>query len=436
MTFDEALAYLDALLPRGIAPGLERMQAAMDLLADPQRTFEVVHVTGTNGKTSVARVVAAIVGATGLRTGLYTSPHLASVTERVVVDGRPIRDDAFAEAVAYLVPVLTAVEEVCASAPTYFEALTILALQHFAVEACAVGVLEVGLGGAFDATNVADGTVAVVTNVAVDHVEFLGDDPVAIAGEKAGIVKEGAVVVTGVTQPEILAVVERRCREVGATALWRLGHEVRLERVTPALGGAVVDVATPAGRHESVEIPLLGGFQATNAALGIAAVEALLGCRVDGGVLAEALRGLMAPGRLEVVAAHPLTVLDGAHNAAGVEALLATLREVFHFDDLFVVCGVLADKDVEGIVGPLAAAADRFYATAPDVARAADVAAVADVAEAAGAEVLEEPGVAAALSAARDDAGPHDMVLVTGSLTTVAEARTALETDVGTSDGL
>ena len=432
MTFGDALAYLDSLLQRGIAPGLDRMQAAMGLLAEPQRTFDVIHVTGTNGKSSVARAAAAIVGATGLHTGLYTSPHLTSVTERIVIDGRPIGEHEFADAIEYLVPILTSVEDACASAPTYFEAVTILALQHFAAEACAVGVLEVGLGGTFDATNVADGTVAVITNVAVDHVEFLGCDPVVIASEKAGIIKEDAIAVTGVDTPELLGVVESRCRDVGATGLWRLGHEVRIEAVTPALGGTVVDVVTPAGRHEGVEIPLLGGFQTTNTALALAAVEAFLGCRVDDGVLAEACAGLRAPGRLEVVAQHPLTVVDGAHNPAGVEALLATLRQVFHFDGLLVVCGVLADKDVSGIVGPLATAADRFYATAPDSTRAADVVVVADAAEAVGTEVFEEPGVGAALAAARDDAGPHDMVLVTGSLTTVAEARAALEIDVGT----
>lgn len=426
MTFAEALAYLDTLIPRGIAPGLERMRAAMALLAEPQATYDAVHVTGTNAKTSVARATASVLTASGLRTGLYTSPHLASVAERVVIDGRQMGEDELADAVTYLVPILAAVAETCGSTPTYFEALTVLALQHFAVEACAAAVVEVGLGGAFDATNVIDGVVAVVTNVAVDHVEYLGGDPIAIAAEKAGIVKPGAVVVTAIDRPDRLAVLERRCRDVGAAALWRLGEEVRLERVTPALGGVVLDVATPNGTHRGVEVALLGTFHAVNTALAIAAAEAFLGRRVDDEVLAEAFAGLSAPGRLEVVAQHPLTVLDGAHNPAGVQALLATLRDVFHFDSLLVVCGVLADKDVHGVVGPLAAAADRFYATAPDAARAADVVAVADAAEAAGAEVLEEPGVRAALEAARDDAGDHDMVLVTGSLYTVAEARAAL----------
>jgi len=426
VTYPEALAYLDSLLQRGIAPGLDRMRAAMDLLAEPQASYDVVHVTGTNGKTSVARMVSAILVAAGLRCGLYTSPHLESVTERVVVNGDAIGHDELAEAVTYLQPILAAVEETCASAPTYFEAVTILALQHFAAEACAAAVLEVGLGGTYDATNVADGVVAVVTNVAVDHVEFLGPDPLGIAVEKAGVIKDGAVAVTGVDSPELLSVLDRRCREVGAAALWRLGHEVRVEAVTPALGGLVVDVATPSGTHSGVEVPLLGAFQATNAALAIAAAEAFMGRRLDGAVLAEAMAGLTVPGRLEVVAQRPLTVLDGAHNPAGVAALMATLREVFHFDDLLVVCGVLGDKDVGGVVGPLAAAADRFYATSPDSERAADLVAVADAAEAAGAEVFEEPGVAAALQVARDDAGPHDMVLVTGSLTTVAEARSAL----------
>lgn len=426
VTYAEALAYLDSLLQRGIAPGLERMRTAMDLLAEPQRTYDVVHVTGTNGKTSVARAAAAILSAAGLRTGLYTSPHLDSVTERVAVDGTAISPAELAEAVQYLLPILTAVEEVCATAPTYFEAVTVLALQHFAAEACAAAVLEVGLGGTHDATNVADGVVAVVTNVAVDHVGFLGSDPAGIAAEKVGIVKAGAVAVTGIDVPELLAVLERRCDEVGAAALWRLGEEVRIEAVTPALGGLVLDVATPGGSYRDVEVPLMGGFQAANTALAIAAAEAFLGRSVDASVLSEALAGLTAPGRLEVVAQHPLTVVDGAHNPAGVAALLATLREVFHFDDLLVVCGVLGDKDVDGIVGPLAAAADRFYATAPDDARAADLVAVANAAEATGTEVLEEPGVAAAVAAARDDAGPHDMVLVTGSLMTVSEARPSL----------
>lgn len=423
MTFEEALAFLDTTVQRGIEPGLDRMRAAMELLAEPQHTYGVVHVTGTNGKTSVARATAAILAASGLHTGLYTSPHLASITERVVVDGRQMDPRDFAAAVEYLRPVLAAVEQAGVGAPTYFEATTVLALQHFADEACEAAVVEVGLGGTYDATNVADGAVAVITNISVDHADYLGDDPKGIAAEKAGIVKPGAWVVTGVREPAILEVLQARCREVAAAGLWRLGVDVRLDAVTPALGGTVIDVSTPAGRHEGIEIPLLGRYQADNAALAVAAADAFLGREVAGDVLSEAFAGLTAPGRLEVVAQEPLTVLDGAHNPAAVTALLGTLREVFHFDGLLTVCGVLADKDVEAVVAPLAEASDRFYATAPATGRAAEVIRVADAAEAAGTEVLEEADVAAAVEAARQDAGLHDMVLVTGSLTTVAEAR-------------
>jgi len=425
VTPEDAFAFLDSHIRRGIAPGLERMEAAMALLGDPQRTCPVVHVTGTNGKTTVARVAAAILQASGLKVGLYTSPHLSSVCERIGVDGVPISPEDFAAAAEYLQPYLEEVERRCGSHPTYFEICTILAFQHFADEACDAAVIEVGLGGTWDATNVVDGAVAVVTNVSVDHAEYLGEDPAGIAAEKAGIVKRGATALTGIEDPLLLAVLERRCRDVGAEALWRLGSQVRLEGVRPALGGFVCDVITPQAVHREILVPLLGEFQATNVALGVGAAEALAGPASEE-VLASALDSLTSPGRLEVVAQNPLTVLDGAHNPAGVAAVLATLRDTFHFDRLLVVCGVLGDKDLDGIIAPLAAAADAFWATEPAQPRAAPATGVADVAERHGASPIEEPDVTAAVEDAREEADKSDLVLVTGSLTTVAEAREAL----------
>lgn len=422
MTPDEALAYLDSHTNLGITPGLERMRAALALLADPHLTYPTVHVTGTNGKTTVARIVAALLQQHGLRTGLYTSPHLVEPYERIEIDGVPIAPGAFAEQMAYLLPFFAEVERATGQHPSYFETGTILALNAFAEAGVDVAVVEVGLGGEIDATNVVDGRVAVITNVDVDHVEYLGADVAGIAREKAGIVKPGATAVSGVTDRDVAAVVAGRCREVGAE-LWEWGREFDLEDVELAHGGVSLSVRTPGALYPDLYLPLLGRHEAVNCAVAVAAGEAFFGRPLEEDVLATGLRHVTSPGRLEVVGRRPLVVLDGAHNPAGMRTLAAALEEVFSYEHLVVVCGILADKDVAAMVGGIAPLASLAFVTAPaGTDRAADPHALAKHFRDADVETAVAPSVATALDRAREAATPDDLIIVTGSLYTVGEA--------------
>ena len=419
---DEALSYLDSHTNLGITPGLGRMRAALTLLGDPQLAYPAVHVTGTNAKTTVARIVAAILGRHGLRTGLYTSPHLVEPYERIEIGGVPITPGGFADQMAYLLAYFAEVERSTGQHPSYFEIGTILALSAFADAGVDVAVIEVGLGGALDATNVVDGRVAVITNVDVDHTEYLGADVVGIAREKAGIVKPGATVVSGVTDRQVAAVVAGRCREVGAE-LWEWGEDFDLEDLELAHGGVSLSVRTPGAHYPDLFLPLLGRHEGVNCAVAVAAAEAFFGRALDEDVLAAGLRGVTSPGRLEVVRRRPLVVLDGAHNPAGVRTLVDALDEVFEYERLVVVCGILADKDVAAMVEGIALLASLAFVTAPGgTDRAADPNALAKHFRDAGVETTVAPSVAAALDGAREAAGPDDLVLVTGSLYTVGEA--------------
>lgn len=430
MNYDEAVAYFDARPEGAIVPGLDRMRSAMQLLDDPQRIAPAIHITGTNGKSSVARIAAALLDGFGVRTGCYTSPHLEEPTERIVISGEPVDRDAWADAVGYLVPYFDEIERRTGTAPSYFEKGTILAFELFSDAVVGAIVAEVGLGGALDATNVLDAKVAVVTNISRDHTEYLGEELVGIAREKSGIIAPGAVVVTGVTQPDCFAVVEDRCREVGVEALRRLGHEIVVERSARAVGGTVVDVRTPLANYTDLFVPLHGAHQATNTALAVAAVEAFLDGPLDAETAREALMAVRSPGRLEVVGRSPLVVLDGAHNPAGVDALLATLRNTFEFGRLLVVVGVFADKDAGAMLPQLADAADEVWATTSGGDRSLSPDEVALQCAGAGVPVHEAADVRGALADAREAADEDDMILVTGSLHLVGAARHALRSGV------
>ncbi|MDQ4089391.1 MAG: Mur ligase family protein, partial [Actinomycetota bacterium] len=346
MDLAEALDYLAGhvnlekeVAPRAAARRLDRVRRLMELMGDPQHSYPVIHITGTNGKGSVARMVTALLVARGLRAGTYTSPHLERVNERMAWNGEPIPDDDLGEvigAVADLEPLLE-------SPPTHFEILTAAAFRWFADVAVDVAVIEVGLGGRWDATNVADGQVAVLTNVSLDHAETIGPHLTDIATEKAGIVKPGATFVLAESNPALRAIFEA----AGASELWVKGTEFRCGGNRLAHDGRVVDLYTAGAAYEGVYLPVHGPYQGDNAAVALAAVEAFFGAPLAPEVVAEAFASLQLPGRLEVVNRHPVTVLDGAHNPAGALAATAALDEAFGpaVTGRVLVIGMLQGRD-------------------------------------------------------------------------------------------
>lgn len=424
MRFSEALAQLEARQPEHMPrPDLERVRALVELMDQPQLTYPTVHVTGTNGKTTAARLVARLACAHGLTTGLFTSPHLLSVTERLEVCGIPISEAEFGAEFEHVMPYLRTVDERVGPV-TYFEALAALAFLWFSDKPVALGVFEVGMGGAWDATNVVAGDVAVLCPVGLDHPE-LGSTVEEVATEKAGIIKEGKVAVVREQPPEALAVIEARCAEVGARLLLE-DRDWGLESRAPAVGGQVLSVRGESSSHEDLLLPLFGEFAARGAAAAIVATESLLGRELEDAALHEAFEGAASPGRLEVVGRRPLIVLDGAHNPSAAEALAEALPETFTWDRLHLVIAVFSNKDLDGIADRLAPLADAVSAATTDSVRARPVEEVANAFVARGVATQSFPSVELALEAARAAASDADLILVTGSLYTVADARRAL----------
>ena len=418
-------------------PSLDRIEALMELLGEPQRAYQVVHLTGTNGKTSTSRMVDALLRARGLRTGRFTSPHVESMTERISVDGEPLSEDAFVRAYVDVAPFLDLVDADSDHPISFFEAVVGMAYAAFADAPVDVAVVEVGMGGSWDATNVADGTVAVVTPVAVDHAGYLGDRPATIAVEKAGIIKPGARVVVAEQEPEVLAVLAERAVEVGATLL-REGVDFGVVTRAAAVGGQLVTVRGLHAEYPELFLPLYGAHQAQNAALAIAAAEALSGDEpLSEEVLQQALGEVTSPGRLEIVRRGPTVILDAAHNPHGATALAEALRDSFTFDPLVGVLGVMGDKDAEGLLAELEPVLSEVVCTQNTTPRALPAEELAEVARGLFGEhrvrvvprlddAIEQAVTLAETGGAAGESIGSGGVLVTGSVVTVGEARTLL----------
>jgi dihydrofolate synthase/folylpolyglutamate synthase len=425
--FADAMAELQGRQPEHLPePDLERIRALATLLADPQLTYPTIHVTGTNGKTTTARLAAAIACAHGLTTGLFTSPHLASVTERFEICGDPMAEEAFGEEFEHLLAYLRTVDERVGRV-TYFEALTALAYLSFADAPVALGVFEVGMGGTWDATNLVSGDVAVLCPIGLDHPQ-LGSTIAEVTGEKAGIIKQGKVAVVREQEDEALEVIRQRCEEQIATLLLE-GRDWELADLTPAVGGQAIAIRGLHATYDDILLPIYGEHAAHNAAAAAVAVEALLERPLDRDAVRLALGAATSPGRLEVAARRPLVILDGAHNPAAARALAEALPDTFTWDRLHLVMGVFADKDLDGIVGPLAPLADAGYAAAVESVRALPPHEVADAMIAHDIPTETFTTVRDALDAAASAASDGDLILVTGSLYTVADARRALLED-------
>lgn len=426
--YAELLARVGEGSPR---PRLTPTRRAVELLGDPHRAAPVIHITGTNGKTSTSRMIESLLRASGLRTGLLTSPHLERFTERIRIDGAPITDEAIARNWEETLPFIAIVDaelEGAGEGPlTFFEVLTVLAFACFADAPVDVVVLEVGMGGEWDSTNVADGQVAVFTPIDLDHQSRLGSTITEIARTKSGIIKPAASVVSARQHDAALAVLEEAAELTESTlAVEGDAFDVLESRV--AVGGQLVSIRGLAGEYRDITLPLFGRHQAENAAVAIAAVEAFIG----GGAVRladEVVDGLAAttsPGRLQPIAADPTVIVDAAHNPHGAESLVAALDEYFDFDEVVFVFGVLADKDAEGIASVLARTGGAFLVTRPDSDRARDA---SEVAAAIAARIGPDRVQAVdrlddALDEARAWAAeePKRAVVVTGSIGLVSEA--------------
>lgn len=443
-TVEEVYAELLARAPEHrMAPRLDAVLRAVEVLGEPHRAAPVVHVTGTNGKTSTARMIEALLLAHDLRVGRYTSPHLARVTERISVDGAPVDDETFVRVHGEIAPYLALVDAELTGRGqprlTYFETLTVLAFAVFADAPVDVVVLEVGIGGSWDATNVADAAVSVVTPVDLDHTDMLGDTVEEIAAEKAGIVKPGGFLVSAAQQPEAAQVLLERARELGVPFRFG-GIEFGVESRATAVGGQVLTIQGLAGRYPEVLLPLFGAHQAENAALAVAAVEAFLGGgdrELDLELVRTGLGAAESPGRLEVARTAPPVLLDAAHNPHGLRAAAAALQESFTFGKLNLVVGILAEKDVEemlrGLLDEYEEHATEFWFTRSSSPRAVDPEELAELAVDLGFPedvVHAVPTLDDALAEAVQDAADRPefdgAVLVTGSITVVGEARTLL----------
>ncbi len=417
-----------------MVPDLDRIRMLCDLLGDPQKAFPSIHLTGTNGKTSTARMIDALLRSFGLRPGRYTSPHLESLTERICLDGVPVDEVRLAEAYDEIAPYLDLVDSRSPQPMTFFELLTGLAFAVFADAPVDAGVIEVGLGGAWDATNVLQAQTCVVLPVGLDHVPLLGTTIAEIATEKAGIISEGATVVLAAQPPEAAEVLLRRCAEVGATVA-REGLEFGVVSRATAVGGQLVTLQGLTGVYEDVFLPLHGAHQAANAAAALAAVEAFLGGQ--GGLDPEAVRDGFAqvdsPGRLEVLRTSPTVLVDAGHNAAGMVATVAALTDAFSFTHLVGVLAVLGDKDARGMLEVLEPALSQVVVTQTRSPRALPVDALAEIARDVFGEdrVAVEDGLddaidtAVALAEQEAELGSAG-VLVTGSVVTAGEARRLL----------
>ncbi|WP_416220602.1 bifunctional folylpolyglutamate synthase/dihydrofolate synthase [Rothia nasimurium] len=430
-----------------MAPRLDAMTRAVEILGEPNKAAPVIHITGTNGKTSTARMIERLLMAHDIRVGRYTSPHISKVTERISIDGAPVADSTFVriwgEIQSYLQIVDAELEAADSPRITYFEALTILVFAIFADEPVDVMVLEVGIGGSWDATNVADATVSVVTPIGLDHTDMLGETLAEIAGEKAGIIKDGGFLISAAQDPSAAQVLLEAARAHNADYRFE-GVEFGAVDRTAGVGGQLLTIQGLAGRYEDIALPLFGAHQAQNAAVALAAVEAFLGGgekELSLDLIKLAFGDVRSPGRLEVARTEPPVVLDAAHNPHGVAASAAAFKESFSFEELHLVVGILGEKDAATMLNLLFDEyVDRaewrtvLHLTKSDSPRAIVPEELAELALDAGfdedtIETYENipDALSAAVTAAADVPNLNSAVLVTGSITVVGEASILLE---------
>lgn len=434
MSYQSTIDHLFGLQKHGIKFGLANSRELMRLLGDPHEQFRSVHIAGTNGKGSTAAFLAGMLMAAGYRVGLYTSPHLVSFTERIRINGAPVTE---ARVVELADRVRSRYEGLASTeggpfTPTFFEVTTAMAFAHFAEERIDVAVIEAGMGGRLDSTNVIRPLVSVITNIDVEHTEYLGDTIEKIAAEKAGIIKKGIPVVTGAVQSEAVAVIERTAAAAGSPVL-RMPKDFGAETLS-AGPEQTFEYRGIAMRLAGLRIAMLGQHQIGNACLALAAAECVrqAGMEIPEKAIRTGLANAAWEGRLEQAAERPDVYLDGAHNPASARVLADALRELRKkYRRVVLVLGILMDKDYRGIISQLVPLADRVVVTKPHYSRALDADSLAAEIGVLQSRTVAAASVAEAIDIARRDAGPDGLVLITGSLYTVGDARAVLKPGTG-----
>jgi dihydrofolate synthase/folylpolyglutamate synthase len=414
-SYKESLSWLYSLQKYGIKFGLSKTTNLLQTFGNPHHNQLYIHIAGTNGKGSVGAMLEAILVRAGLKVGFYTSPHLVSFTERFRINRESIPKDTAASLIKEVQAVINHKEP-----PTFFEFTTAMTLLHFFREGIDIGIIEAGMGGRLDATNVITPMVSIITTIGVDHQHFLGDTATAIAHEKGGIIKEGVDLVTAVNQPSVVKLFETICRKLNAP-FWRVGRHARYRRLPSGLLGYY----GLQKRFTNLKVGLKGGFQYKNAAIALLAVELLnrKGIAVSDDAIQFGLADPLWPGRLEVVSSEPTIILDGAHNPSAMRSLARAIANDFDFDNLILVIGIMDDKDIKGILAEIVPLAHRVIYTRPAYYRAADPQRLMDSAKKYGKKGEIQVPLSTAIEKARDVAGRRDMIVITGSLFTVGEAK-------------
>ena len=428
MSYQEALSHLDALgvdAMKKLAPSTHRIETLCDLLNNPERSVPAIHITGTNGKSSTARIAGSLLTATGLSVGTYTSPHLQSVRERISVNGEPIDEETFGEVFDHVKPYVEVVESKLGERVSYFELMTAMFFLWAAETPVDAIVVEVGMGGRWDATNVLPASVPVITNIALDHTSMLGSTTAEIAAEKVGIVKSDSVLVTAERAPDILEIFR-----ANAPAVSVLDKDFGVLENRVAFGGRYLSLRSTDRSYEGLFLPLHGAHQGVNAATALEAVTRFLPPKSLGAeVVIDGFAATTARGRLESVHIQDSTVpvvMDVAHNPAGMSAMVTALIEAFAFERVVFVVGILGDKDHVGVASELARVDGHVIATEARNARSVPAADLAETAAGFGLETEIAPRVPDALKRAREIAGETDLICITGSHYVVGEARDVL----------
>lgn len=425
--YEDALSYIHGLQRYGSLRGLERIQALLDAMGNPERSVKAIHIAGTNGKGSVTAMTASAMMANGLRTGMYISPYLESFEERITIDGRPIGRGELVRLTGYARSCVESVLAMGLDHPTEFEMVTAIAFEYFAEQGVDAVSLEVGLGGRYDATNVVDPLVSVITSIGLDHQDQLGESIREIANEKAGIIKEKGIVVSAAGSEEAQEVIREVCGRKRAF-LVEVGRDVTWTPLSASLKGQWFSLKSFRRSYDELFIPLVGPHQLVNAATAVTALELLdlKGIDVSETAIREGLSRTYWPGRFEMVGGDPLIILDCAHNPDGAMALASSVRELLDARHLILVVGILRDKRVEDIIGQLAPIAAEVITTEPLSPRAIDAVSLAEVVRRKNRAVTAEPSISRALAHALSVARRDDVILVAGSIYLVGEARRVL----------
>lgn len=424
MRYENTIEYLYGLQKHGMKFGLDNIRRLMSVLGEPHKSFSSIHVAGTNGKGSTSAMIESLLRTKGARTGLFTSPHLVSFTERIRVNGQEISEDAVIELAGEIRKVVSGIKDF---SPTFFEVVTAIAFLYFMRMKVEWAVVEVGMGGRLDATNIILPEVSVITSIGLDHSEFLGNTLEAIAREKAGIIKQGVPLVTADQRPEVMGVIQQRCDESGAP-LFRYNSEFSSELASTGTDAILLHYRG-SKEYRDIGLSLAGEHQIINAALAIKVVEIVsekypeMDCDIRKG-----LSEVAWPGRLEMIKENPPVLIDGAHNPPAAAALSSYLRELLgvKYRRIIMVIGVMADKDLEGILKPLLPLASEILFASPAYGRAASAEKLADAATAMGYASKSSYTVAGALHMAESLYGPGDVIVVTGSFYTIGEAKEAV----------